>query len=129
MLKCQGDETVQALEKQVQDLQQQVTNATEHLNVVHADLAAAQIEQAGKEEILQEYIQLSSQLTDKLEAHSATIRHLHESEEQLKKELSVTAGAMALTQSELTDECSRHKACQENCDMIGNDLNRLKVCS
>lgn len=94
---------------------------------MHADLAATQIEKAHKDEMLEEYMNVKTQLESKLQQSNANISFLKECKERLEKDLSLSVNATASAESQLADECYKHKVCQETCSMIQNDLARLQV--
>lgn len=119
--RCETDAKAQA------DLELQLKTVTEQLDGLQGDLAAAQVDRAGTEAMLQEYTCMAQQLHSQLEERSVTIVDLQQSRQKLQEELSIHAGAQAAAESKLADECHGRKAAEEKCESIQLDLARVQV--
>lgn len=127
-LTLQGADCSKMVDRQAQEqLEQQLADAIERLDIVNADLAATQIEKAGKDEMLEEYANMTAQLESQLQQSSANISSLKELKERLEKDLTHSVNAIASAESQLADERNKHKVCQEQCGIFQKDLARIQV--
>eukprot|EP00892_Ulva_mutabilis_P012122 jgi/Ulvmu1/9282/UM050_0031.1 len=125
-----GAESCEVDAQAQREFQQQLKTVMDRLEVVQGDLATAQVEKAGTEELLQEYTGKAQQLQSQLEARDISVAALQQTIQKLENELSSCVTAQASAESKLAQERSKLESLEQKChntrtnlDLVQEELN------